>query len=172
MVAKITKQRTCNRCHEKKVITLFQRYRKRDGTMGYKLHCKTCHAANSRLWRQNSPEGRKRARDARRKTKYNLTAEQYAALLAAQGGVCAICLRPMRYELHVEHCHANNVVRGLACKTCNRRILGSARDDAALLRRAADYLDNPPAFAVIGRVTVNADRIPKRTAANDRFFNR
>lgn len=99
----------------------------------------------------------KRREYARRRhllTTYGLTPEQYDAMLAAQGGVCFICSGKRRYLLAVDHCHATGRVRGLLCKLCNGRILTAARDNPEILRRAADYLEHPPAFAVIGEHVV------------------
>lgn len=88
-------------------------------------------------------------------TVYGITAEQYAALLSAQDGRCYGCQRkPARKRLAVDHRHSDGVVRGLLCKTCNRDVLGHYRDDPAALRRMADYLENPPAFEIIGSIIV------------------
>lgn len=81
---------------------------------------------------------------------YGLEASEYAALLAAQDGRCAICGQARSYRLNVDHCHASGAVRGLLCRLCNGRLLTAARDNPATLRSAADYLENPPALAVIG----------------------
>lgn len=84
---------------------------------------------------------------------YGITEAEYAALLAAQGGACAICRRKARYNLDVDHSHSavsrglsvRASVRGLLCKLCNRRLLTAARDDVDVLVRAIDYLKYPPA---------------------------
>jgi len=68
---------------------------------------------------------------------YNLTPEGYDALVAAQGGRCAICLD--RAELVVDHDHDTGLVRGLLCPHCNTG-LGRFRDCLDSLRRAIDYL--------------------------------
>lgn len=96
---------------------------------------------------------RRRRESARRRhllTTYGLTLEQYEALLASQDGACAICRGKRRYLLAVDHDHKTGAVRGLLCKLCNSRMLTAARDDPAVLRRGADYLEQPPAFDVIG----------------------
>ena len=52
-----------------------------------------------------------------------LTEDDYAALLAAQDGRCAICRRPPKEggrRLSVDHDHATGAVRGLLCFRCNR----------------------------------------------------
>ena len=80
--------------------------------------------------------------------KFGITGEDFAAMLAAQGGVCAVCKKAETHrlangklkELAVDHCHETNVVRGLLCFNCNQGI-GRFQDDPALLRTAADYLD-------------------------------
>ena len=78
--------------------------------------------------------------------KYKLTVEQYDAMLANQGGACAICLEDR--PLNVDHDHSccpgerscGKCVRGLLCRRCNYTILGAAKDDPELLRRASDYV--------------------------------
>jgi hypothetical protein len=76
---------------------------------------------------------------------YGITQAEYDRVLALQGGLCAICRkRSTDRTLAVDHNHQTGVVRGLLCKPCNHDLLGAARESAWLLRRAADYLDNPP----------------------------
>lgn len=43
-------------------------------------------------------------------------------------------------KLVVDHCHASGTIGKLLCHNCNRA-LGLLKDDAALLRKAANYLD-------------------------------
>lgn len=83
-------------------------------------------------------------RDRRRTLrKYGLTEQDWAMLLAAQGGRCAICRtdtpggRGERW--HIDHCHEAGTVRGLLCHNCNVG-LGNFKDDPSLLIAAADYL--------------------------------
>lgn len=78
---------------------------------------------------------------------YGLTSAEYDAMLAEQRGVCAICLKPPKAGglraagcLHVDHDHATGCVRELLCLNCNRG-LGGFKDDPALLRKAADYVE-------------------------------
>jgi hypothetical protein len=52
-----------------------------------------------------------------------VTDEEYARLLAAQGGHCALCPNtPKTRRLHVDHDHATGKVRGLLCHRCNRAL--------------------------------------------------
>lgn len=102
-------------------------------------------------------ENKLRELAAARKYLYGLTAEDLDALMAAQGGVCAICGSqpdPVR-GLDVDHDHAccpgkqscGKCIRGLLCNSCNLAI-GKLRDDPAMLRRAADYLEGTLPSAV------------------------
>ena len=70
---------------------------------------------------------------------YGLSMEQYEALLAKQGGVCAICAKPPAEPPVVDHCHGTGKVRGLLCRNCNSG-LGLFGDDHGLLAAAIAYL--------------------------------
>jgi predicted RNA-binding protein YlxR (DUF448 family) len=76
---------------------------------------------------------------------WGLTAAEFDALLARQGGACAICQDPLRpgRSTHIDHDHATYAIRGLLCGTCNRGI-GSLRDSVELLERAIAYLRRAP----------------------------
>lgn len=90
------------------------------------------------------------ARDARKNAlaTRGLTQEDYDRLLLQQNGACAICSGPptgggpggQLSVFCVDHDHKTGRVRGLLCSKCNIGI-GSLRDDPAILRTAADYLD-------------------------------
>lgn len=80
-----------------------------------------------------------RSREANLISKYGIDQAAYDAMLKSQGGVCAICHEAVEYVLKVDHCHETGRVRGLLCHPCNVG-LGWFRDDAARVRRAADYL--------------------------------
>ena len=78
---------------------------------------------------------------------FNMTVEQYEALLAEQGGGCAICGGIDSRRLNVDHDHAccpgrascGKCVRGLLCINCNLT-LGTAKDNPAVLRAGVRYL--------------------------------
>lgn len=101
-------------------------------------------------------------RSKRLQRMYGISAAQHDAMLAAQGGVCAVCGQPPKpggvraaSNLHVDHDHAccpgrrscGKCVRALLCLNCNNG-LGHFSDDPALLRRAADYLERYAAVPV------------------------
>lgn len=85
---------------------------------------------------------------------YGIGTREYNAILAAQGGGCAICgARSRTKRFPVDHDHqltGREAVRGILCKRCNHDLLGAAHDDVELLYRAIKYLENPPARAVLG----------------------
>lgn len=95
---------------------------------------------------------------------WRITPELYAALYAAQGGRCYVCVRSTgaTRRLAVEHNHAlaalhdhpddegcPDCITGLACGPCNKDVLGRLGRDPATYRRIADALENPPARKVL-----------------------
>jgi hypothetical protein len=84
-------------------------------------------------------DSRERMRVFSRKKIYGLSSDDYAALLAEQNGVCAICGKTPKSILYVDHNHATGSVRGLLCQDCNIG-LGRFKDDIVLLEAAIKYL--------------------------------
>lgn len=65
---------------------------------------------------------------------------EYARLLAAQGGHCALCPAvPRTRRLHTDTNHATGETRGLLCYRCNRYL--HYWMSPAWLRRAAAYVE-------------------------------
>jgi len=77
------------------------------------------------------------------KSAYGITPEKYDEMLAAQGGVCAICknedTKHKSNYFPVDHNHSTGEVRGLLCSTCNTG-LGLFGDSIDTLMGAAAYL--------------------------------
>jgi hypothetical protein len=108
---------------------------------------------------------RSASKDQRLQQEYGITLGEWNAILDAQGGVCAIC-EGTRSSFDTDHDHqieralvAQGVaplmarrmsIRGLLCKRCNRRLLPAAQDSEGRLLAAIHYLDNWPAFDVLG----------------------
>jgi hypothetical protein len=81
------------------------------------------------------------AKKPTRARQLGVTDEEYARLLAAQGGHCVLCPNtPKTRRLHVDHDHATGKVRGLLCYVCNRSLPASR--DAYWHEDAARYLRN------------------------------
>ena len=112
-------------------------------------------------WRAEKKRRSTRAHDNRIQSVYGIDEEQYAGIVAAQGGKCAICQRATgaTRRMSVDHNHnlgcghdpkqgCPKCVRGILCRPCND-LLGHARDDVAMLLRAVAYLTHPPARKVL-----------------------
>ncbi len=155
----------CSRCRRDRPLTAFgRRAASADGLPNY---CRECVAAWAREHRPRrlvgAPEvgqgakwcrscqttrtltefaaNRSAGADARRRyldKSYGLTEQQLTAMLREQDGLCSICLTAP--AVHVDHDHATGTVRGMRCFSCNAA-LGHFRDDPAVLRRAAEYLE-------------------------------
>jgi hypothetical protein len=77
--------------------------------------------------------------------KYRITEADYDHMLEAQDGACMFCRRTPEELgidfLCVDHDHATKAVRWLLCHGCNTGI-GSFRENANVLRTAADLIEN------------------------------
>lgn len=95
--------------------------------------CKECH-------KSVNANNAKTKRLSHLKRTYNLSKEEYEALLKDQNNACAICSREL-LVVNVDHCHETNKIRGLLCPECNRG-LGLFYDNAERLTLAARYIEN------------------------------
>lgn len=107
--------------------------------------CTTC-GPTSFGWK---PNGRRICVGARNSShrwrKTGWSSHAYDMAVVAQGNRCAVCGnspvgRGLHNNLVADHCHAKLTTRKLLCGQCNH-VLGLMQDDSAVLRRAADYLD-------------------------------
>src|SRR5580704_15394655 len=135
-------EKFCPRCAKVLPLSAFHKNRRRhDGVQQY---CKDC----TRLYAGSYY--RSMAHDLIVSKEYGLGRGQYAAMLEAQSGVCAICHGPERQKfegklkkLAVDHDHATGKARALLCHACNS-IIGYADDNVERLEAAIEYLKNPP----------------------------
>lgn len=96
--------------------------------------------ARNKAWREaNREKVAAQQRAYRFRRRYGITVEKYDALLAEQGGGCAICHEVPKKVLRVDHDHGTGEVRGLLCHQCNVG-LGFFKDDPERLRSAVEYL--------------------------------
>ena len=171
-----TRTKICTACSRD--LPLSQFHRKRDASDGRRSRCKDCRsrrgtvrkpkiagatskAVYARQWRAMHPDrDRCTERRARLKRKYGITPKDYEQMLAAQNGVCAICLQAetathngQQKRLAIDHDHATGHVRGLLCCSCNHAI-GKAHDSPALLRKMAAYIDRSRDAAGTGPAAV------------------
>jgi hypothetical protein len=91
------------------------------------------------------PEVREKRREQWRRWacnyRYGITHEDRDALLARQGGCCAICksTEPPSRGWHIDHDHATGEVRGILCNKCNTG-LGLFKENVKTFHAAIDYL--------------------------------
>lgn len=148
----------CRRCGNSKPHAEF--YKSSASKDGLYPYCKACKNADNRAWKQaNKDKHNEHSRKWREKngetwkwtiikSKYGLTQEQYEAILARQGGLCAVCRKlPGMKGFHIDHDHSccdakgscGKCVRGLLCFSCNTGI-GILGDSPQVLMNAAAYL--------------------------------
>lgn len=156
--------KVCKRCRENKPDSEYYPNPNRPGLLAI---CKECNVKRGNEWKARNRERvneqqrqrverRRYTDDAERRAarrriahncdlrrKYGITIDEFDALLAEQGGKCAICgaASPGARVKHfnVDHCHETGRVRGLLCFRCNGG-LGSLGDTVEALERAIAYL--------------------------------
>lgn len=117
----------CSKCAITKPLSKFNK----NGRGGLRSDCKLCE------------------RDLKLSYVYNMTVDEYRAILFAQGFSCAVC-GEMFGESNapcVDHDHdccpsrksCGRCNRGLVCHRCNK-VLGMVEDDPDLLERLTEYL--------------------------------
>ena len=74
---------------------------------------------------------------------YGLSKQEYDELVFRQSNACAICFSTfdgrLPKDIHVDHDHVTEKVRGLLCGNCNR-FIGIAKDSIERLNSAIEYL--------------------------------
>lgn len=123
----------CTKCKEDKVLEDFVQYNsKKEGRVIYFGWCKDCKARYDLTRNQ---------RNKNLVASHGLEECSYLILLNCQDGVCKICKQPPTNKpLFVDHCHKNNIIRGLLCHSCNIG-LSNFKDNPELFREAARYLE-------------------------------
>jgi hypothetical protein len=122
----------CPDCAVVKPLTEFVRNASQPS--GLAPYCKPCHNARGKA----SKDKIGGSRTYHLKRRYGISAEDADAMLAAQGGLCAIC--EAAPAAHVDHDHETGAVRALLCFNCNGG-LGQFKDDPRVLRAAAEYVE-------------------------------
>lgn len=139
-----TRRACAGPCGKNRSLRFFPADKRR--TDGLSEKCVTCH-------RRRRYTG---TRDARLQETYGITQAEFDAILAAQGGCCAICGGTRSgYDLDHDHAMVKNgsdvrsSVRGVLCRRCNRRLLPASTDNRDVLWNAINYLTHPPAWSVL-----------------------
>jgi len=138
----------CSSCGKLKPLDVHHFQKDSSTTLGWKGTCKSC-ISDRRTKESKDPKVIKAKSEQAMLKKYGLTMEAYITRYEAQDGKCDICgskgeKQGMGFSftdvLVIDHCHDSGHVRGLLCQHCNRSI-GLLKDNAEILRKAADYLD-------------------------------
>lgn len=121
----------------------------------YKHFCDACRRRRKRPGPRRVPQS---SRSLQLKNTYGLAETHWEQMLAEQGGLCAICLKPFpedpdvprHHRPQVDHdhrcCPGNNVtcgggcIRGIVHGRCNRGV-GQLGDDPLVYLRAAAYIE-------------------------------
>lgn len=151
----------CNGCQQDKPVAEFSP-RIRNGKTIFRARCKTCESAATAKYRKTHPEWWKERKAAyyarnpqarlfekwRRFARQNgLPPDEVVEYIKSHNGLCDICGEKSNdethSELHLDHCHATNGIRGRLCNRCNIG-LGQFRDNPSLLLKAVEYLSRNP----------------------------
>jgi hypothetical protein len=164
----IIAEKKCTKCRETKPVSEF--YLNKGHKDGHTSQCGKCLTEGARKYNLAHPE-KKRERDKKYRAEhleekreygrvyaathrkedserhlmavYGMKSTDYEALLAAQGGRCAVCGTEFPGGRHrrlvVDHDHFTRGIRGLLCHNCNVGI-GYLQDSPDLLRKASRYL--------------------------------
>ncbi len=129
---------SCKRCR-------YDKYNKNAKENPEKVREKNKRQAQNRYNYYNSEDGIISSRRSHLKRMFNITLEEYNAMLDKQNNVCAICGCEETYYrnkvLCVDHCHNTGKIRGLLCNNCNRA-LGLFKESKEILSNSIKYLES------------------------------
>lgn len=118
------KEKKCAKCKKTSLISNFHKQSTQPN--GYCSYCKNCE--NMR----------------RKYKKHKITSNEFNLLELKQNFKCAICEISFKEinskDIHIDHCHITNKIRGLLCLNCNW-MLGQSRDNVSILKNAINYLE-------------------------------
>lgn len=134
-----TETRLCTTCGQRKSFSEFSK--SKPSADGRNSKCKECSKKYAKRYYRSNQQ---RRREQWLQSEYDLSLEKYNEMHEQQDGKCAICGSAGTYShqshLAVDHNHETGEVRELLCGTCNNA-LGLFKDDPALLRKAAAYIE-------------------------------
>src|ERR1035437_957753 len=149
-IVAIPESKTCPDCKKERSRSDFSK--SNGNTDARQVYCKECKAVRHI------------------KLKYNLSPEQFNAMLKTQGGACAICRTTTpggRGTWHVDHIHGTDVIRGLLHSQCNTG-LGFFKDNVGFINTAIEYLSGPTT-GISYKKTWGKNGVPK--AIKDKILN-
>ena len=144
----------CRGCQYKERVGYFCKFGHDTRECGRDSHngkCLGCDAERKRIPYVTSEVQREKQKASRIWTLFRLKPEDQKKILDFQGGVCAISGKPPKKQpLSTDHDHLNGRIRGMLGTRINRG-LAYFDDNPEMLRKAADYLENPTAPQALGR---------------------
>lgn len=159
--------KTCSSCGIEKDIAEFPLHWNNKRKKSYpRAKCHPCHRAYKReryslkdgeqnraakARRYATPEGRRKVLSQQHKSRYGISLDERDAMLAAQGGVCAICgtAEPPGRGWCTDHDRSccpgdkscGECIRGILCCNCNCAI-GQFFDDVGRMTSAINYIQS------------------------------
>lgn len=136
----VPESKVCTKCGVDKPAAEF--YRNKQHRNGLASACRKCSStaasASRRKRLERDPSERvkenRRTRISKFWMRYGLTEEEFLAM----SDFCEMC--GDTENLHIDHCHKTNRVRGRLCRSCNL-MLGYAEDDPERLKLGIAYLE-------------------------------
>jgi hypothetical protein len=129
-------------------------YRRPEVQARYKARAATrANREYMKQWRA-SERGKQVAKEAGLRQRA-FTLELWETLKAFQGNACAVCRTPFSDDtrfIHADHCHEQNLPRGLLCQPCNIAeglIQKTGLSPEEFGRRLTAYLGDPPAARAV-----------------------
>ena len=92
---------------------------------------------------RQTKDGREMLRNNTLKSRYGITAKEHKSIWQKQNGCCDLCGSPLQYEnVHTDHNHITNNIRGLVCQQCNHGLGLFYVDEKGIdiLYKAIDYI--------------------------------
>lgn len=125
----------CCACKEEKDCSLFSI--KSKSKRGYSSKCKDCHnkyvrekwyPLNSEKQKKSSAKWKKQNLEKVFATRYNVSVAAIHEVLGKANNQCQVC--GASDDLHIDHCHSTNKIRGVLCRNCNTLLgrLGDSED--------------------------------------------
>ena len=110
---------------------------------------------------------RLKSRATRLKALFNITPAEYKKIFKFQKNRCPIT-GFVSGRFCVDHCHRSGLVRGILSWKINKA-LAHFNDDPVLLRKAADYLETPPAVTALGEYVYGVIGSVSRMASRRKY---
>ena len=125
----------CTKCKLEKNLEEF--YNRKQVKSGKRPACKSCSDLETKNWSKLNPERIKLLFQNQTWKKRGIDVEE-ANKIKEKFSSCYLCQSEL--NLNIDHCHETSKIRGVLCRNCNLG-LGLFKDNSAVLRKAADYID-------------------------------